>query len=166
MYYGAGLSGRALVLMWTAADLHGFLSDRMDPGTGSADLKLGIVKTLSCVFGDLITKARGRLDMTDRFCSDPTLPHKITFFLHKGRQNLMCHMRRISRRPRICHKQLFTKFGNLLLIQQLTKMEQFYKGVWGIAIPFYLLAVADCSWCGCWCRCWKFAAVQNILKWL
>lgn len=72
MYYGAGLSGRALVLMWTAADLHGFLSDRMDPGTGSADLKLGIVKTLSCVFGDLITKARGRLDMTDRFCSDPT----------------------------------------------------------------------------------------------
>lgn len=51
MYYGAGLSGRALVLMWTAAALHGFLSDRMDPGTGSADLKLGIVKTLSCVFG-------------------------------------------------------------------------------------------------------------------
>lgn len=78
----------------------------------------------------------------------------------------MCHMRRISRRPRICHKQLFTKFRNLLLIQQLTKMEQFYKGVWGIAIPFYLLAVADCSWCGCWCWCWKFAAVQNILKWL
>ena len=65
MYYGAGLSGRALVLMWT--DLYGFLSDRMDPGTGSADLKLGIVKTLSCVFGDLIMKARGRPDMTDRF---------------------------------------------------------------------------------------------------
>lgn len=85
MYYSAGLSGCALILMWTAADLRGFLYDRMDPGTGSADLKLG-------VFGDLIMKARGRLDMKDRFCSDPTLPHKINF-LHKRRKNLMCHVR-------------------------------------------------------------------------
>ena len=62
----------------------------------------------------------------------------------------MYNICRIYKRTQIIKNLLYTAFHKVYKVypDSIThKTEQFFKGVWGLSLPFHLLAVFDLSWC-------------------